>query len=392
VTEEAEVVIVGGAVVGSAVAYFLTADHAFEGRVVVVEKDPSYADCATARSAGSIRQQFSTPENIAMSIFGIDFLRQAERLLAVDGSGPALSLREEGYLFLATEAGFPVLEANQRLQREMGADNVLLTPAELARRFPWLNVEGLAGGCLGLSKEGWLDPYQLLQGFRRKARAQGAVYLEGEVAGLDLEKGRVVAARLADGRRIACRHLVNAAGLWGAEVASLAGLSIPVTPRKRQVFVLDCRERLEGCPLVIDPSGAYVRPEGAYYLCGIQPDPDEDPPTRDFVVDHGFFEERLWPLLAARIPALEAIKVVNAWAGHYDLNSFDHNAILGPDPAVTNFYFANGFSGHGLQQSPAVGRALAEQILHGGYVSLDLRRFGPERIARDEPIVEANVV
>ncbi len=390
--EAATVLIVGGAGIGSSVAYFLTADPAFEGRVVVVEKDPSYAESATARSAGSIRQQFSTPENIEMSLFGIQFLRQAERSLAVDGEGPALSLREGGYLFLATQSGLPVLQANAEVQHRLGADNRLLSPDELSRRFPWMRVDDLAGGSLGLSMEGWFDPYALLQGFRRKARAQGAHYVEGEVVDLELAGGHVVAARLANGDRLACDKVVNAAGLWGREVAAMAGLEIPVTPRKRQVFVLDCRERLEGCPLVIDPSGTYLRPEGTAYICGRAPEEREDPETRDFEVDYGFFESQVWPILAERVSALEAIKVVNAWAGHYDVNSFDHNAILGPDPTVPNFYLANGFSGHGIQQSPAVGRGLAELIIHGRYTSLDLSRFGPERIAKNQPIVEQNVV
>ncbi|MEO1190427.1 MAG: FAD-binding oxidoreductase [Pseudomonadota bacterium] len=389
---EKQVVIVGGAVIGSAVAYFLTADPAFRGRVTVVEKDPSYAACATGRSAGGIRQQFSNPENVAMSLFGIQFLRQAETLLAVEGTGPALSLREEGYLFLATEKGLGVLKDNLAVQIEGGADIAFFEPAALKARFPWLTVDDLAGGSLGLSGEGWLDPYALLQGFRRKARAQGAVYVTGEVTDLEMSGGQVAAARLADGQRLACDALVNAAGAFGGRLAELAGVSLPVTPRKRLVFVVDCQKPLPGCPLLIDPSGVYIRPEGAHFICGKAPDETDDPESQDFEIDYGFFEEQIWPVLAARIPALEAIKVVNAWAGHYDVNSFDHNVLLGPDPACPNFYCANGFSGHGLQQSPAVGRALAELIVQGTFQSLDLSRFSPARVAAGRPVVERNVV
>lgn len=387
-----DVVIVGGAVVGSSVAYWLTARQGFAGRVLVVEKDPTYQFCATNRSAGSIRQQFSTPENIAISLFGIEFLRHIGDFLAVEGEVPAIGLKEGGYLFLATEAGREVLARNHALQIEMGADNVLLSPEGLKTRFPWLNVDDLAAGCLGLSMEGWLDPQQLLTGFRRRARVQGAEYLADEVVGMERDGNRVTAVRLKSGARVACGAVVNAAGLWGAEVAAMAGLELPVRPRKRQVFVLDCREPLPACPLVIDPSGAYVRPEGAFYVAGTAPEEAEDPDSRDFEVEHAFFEEKLWPVLAHRIPALEAVKVVNAWVGHYDMNLFDHNAVLGPHPEVSNFYFANGFSGHGLQQSPAVGRALAELISEGRFVTLDLSRFGFARIATGQPVVEENVV
>lgn len=388
-----DVVIAGGAVTGSSAAYWLTARSGFGGRVLVVEKDPTYHYCATARSAGSIRQQFSTPENIAISLFGIDFLRHVGDYLTVDGEAPALGLKEGGYLFLAgTPEGRAVLARNHALQLEMGADNALLTPGELKARFPWMNVEDLTAGCLGLSMEGWLDPQQLMQGFRRKARAQGAEYRQDEVVGLERSDDRVTTVRLASGETVACGAVVNAAGLWGAEVAAMAGVAIPIRPRKRLVFVLDCRTPLPDCPLVIDMSGAYVRPEGNFYVAGIQPPEEADPDTRDFEVDHGFFEEHLWPILASRIPALEAVKVVNGWAGHYDYNTFDQNVILGPHPEVRNLYLANGFSGHGLQQSPAVGRALAELICEGRYVTLDLSRLGPERLAENRPVIEENVV
>lgn len=388
-----DVVIAGGAVTGSSAAYWLTARSGFGGRVLVVEKDPTYHYCATARSAGSIRQQFSTPENIAISLFGIDFLRNVADYLSVEGEAPALGLKEGGYLFLAgTPEGREVLARNHALQLEMGADNALLSPDELQARFPWMNVEDLTAGCLGLSMEGWLDPQQLMQGFRRKARAQGAEYRQDEVVGLERSGDRVTAVRLASGETVACGAVVNAAGLWGAEVAAMAGLAIPIRPRKRLVFVLDCRTPLPDCPLVIDMSGAYVRPEGAFYVAGIQPPEEADPDTRDFEVDHGFFEEQLWPILASRIPALEAVKVVNAWAGHYDYNTFDQNVILGAHPEVRNLFLANGFSGHGLQQSPAVGRALSELICEGRYVTLDLSRLGPERLAENRPVIEENVV
>jgi len=279
------------------------------------------------------------------------------------------------------------------VQRAGGAQVALLDPDALRERFPWLRVDDLAAGSLGLADEGWFDPFALLQAFRAKARSLGVDYLADEVTGLELARGRVTAARLASGGRLACGWLVNAAGVRGRRVAAMAGVELPVSARKRCVFVFDCREALPGCPLVIDPSGLYFRPEGSGFICGISPAEGEpDPESEDFEVEHALFEERLWPLLAERVPAFEAIKPTGAWAGHYDVNTYDHNAVLGPHPEIANLLFANGFSGHGLQQSPAVGRGLAEWIVQGGWKSLDLSRFAYDRLAAGRPLREVAVV
>lgn len=387
-----DVVIAGGGVIGSAVAYFLAAEPGFDGQVLVVEPDPGYRHASTPRSVGGIRQQFSTPENIRMSAFGAAFLREAPQRLAVDGECPDLGFRERGYLFLASPEGAAVLAENRRVQAEHGADNVLLAPDQIAARFPWMRTDGIAAGCLGRSGEGWLDPHALLLALRRKARALGVDYVTDRVCGIELAGGRVARVRLAAGDRLAPGHLVNAAGARARELAALAGVALPVAPRRRQVFAIECREELPGCPLVVDPSGAYFRPEGALFLCGRAPDPDHDPDTLDLEVDHAQFEEVIWPLLAARVPAFEAVKVRNAWAGLYAVNTLDANAILGPHPEIPNLHFANGFSGHGLQQSPAAGRAIAEHITHGAYRSLELSRFGYQRILDGTPVRERNVV
>ena len=391
-TQSCDVAIVGGGVVGSAIAYFLLGPMGFPGRVIVVEKDPTYAAAATSRSAGGIRQQFSTPENIAMSSFGASFVKHVGDYLSVEGEAPSIPFTEWGYLFLATPAGLAILEANHRTQRGLGADIALLDPAALKARFPWLKTDDLAAGTLGLSNEGWIDPYSLLQAFRRKARALGAVYLTDEAASIERRGNRIEALTLAQGGRIACGSLVDSAGYHAHEVAAMAGIELPIRPRKRFVFVFDCKAPIERAPLLIDPSGVYFRPEGANFIGGVSPPEDQDPDCFDFEIDYRLFEDVVWPALAERVPAFEAIKLIRAWAGHYDYNTLDQNAILGPHPEVRNFYFANGFSGHGLQQSPAVGRATAELITHGAYRSIDFARFGYERVLRGEPIVELNVV
>jgi sarcosine oxidase len=392
--QTADILIVGGGVVGSATAYFLTTQPGFHGRVLVIEKDPTYGEAATARSAGGIRQQYSTAENIRMSLFGAEFVRHAAEHLSLPGERAQLPFVEQGYLFLATPEGLPVLQQNHALQTGLGADIALLDNAGLRRQFPWLNTDGLAGGAFGRRNEGWTDPYSLLQAFRRKAVAQGAVYLQDEVVGLRRDGDRIAEVTLAKGGTVAVGALVNSAGINAARVAGWAGFELPVRPRKRFVYVFDCRDsgEIQKGPLLIDPNGVYFRPEGASFICGVSPPEDRDPDCTDLEVEYGLFEETIWPTLAERVPAFEAIKLVRAWAGHYDYNTLDQNLIIGRGPSLANFYMANGLSGHGLQQSPAIGRALTELILEGGYKSIDLTRFGYERVAKNEPLAELNVV
>lgn len=388
-----DVLIVGGAVVGSAAAYFLAGPMGMDPkRIAVVERDPTYGEAATPRSLGGIRQQFSTKENIEMSRFGMQFVKSIGAHLSVDGEAPDVNLREQGYLFLATQEGVPVLEANHRTQRALGADVELLDAAALKARFPWLNTEGLAAGSFGRSGEGWIDPYALLQAFRRKARALGVAYLHDEVTGLERSGGRIRAATLKSGRRIACGTLVNAAGTRAHLLAAMAGLDIPIRPRKRFVYVFDCREPPPKAPLLIDATGVYFRPEGAGFVCGVSPPEDADPDCLDFELDYRPWEDVVWPTLAHRVPAFEAIKLVRAWAGQYDYNTLDQNLIIGPHEDCANFLLANGFSGHGLQQSPAAGRALAELVATGGFRTIDLSSFSHARVRQNRPIRELNVV
>ncbi len=390
--ETYDVVIVGGAVHGASVAYHLAADPDFSGRVLLVEKDPSFGQAATALSAGSIRQQFSTAINIAISLHGIAFLRDIGERLAVDGDKPDIALREGGYLFLATEAGAATLARNHALQTSLGADILHHDAQALAARFPWLSTGGVAAGAWGRSGEGWFDGFSLMQAFRRKARSLGVEILAGEAVAIEHGDGRATGVRRSDGTRIGAGHVVLAAGTGATALAATAGVALPVEARKRMVFSFACRQTLENFPLIVDPSGVYVRPEGDLYICGSAPPADRDALAVDFDVDHSFFEETIWPVLAARVPAFEEIRPGRAWAGHYDMNLFDHNAIVGPLPGLDNLLVANGFSGHGLQQAPAVGRGLAELIVHGRYVSLDLSPLGYERIAANKPLVEENIV
>lgn len=394
VERRADVVIVGGAIIGSSVATFLAMRPDWSGRIVVVERDMTYRTASTTLSAASIRLQFSTPLNIEISRFGVEFIKDLDRWLGVPGAAlPTADFVEGGYLFLATAAGMPTLRANHAVQREHGVDVLLLDPDELHNRFPWLRTDDLAGGSLGLSGEGWFDAHALLTSFRRKARALGVEYVAGEVVSIDHDGGAVQGVRLADGSRIATDLVVNAAGPRAADVAAMAGLDLPVRARKRNVYHFDCRTHIGPTPLTISPSGVYFRPEGAAWIAGYSPhDGEPDPDTLDLAPDRAFFDEFMWPRLAERVPAFESVRLLDTWAGHYEVNTLDHNAIIGPHPDMRGFLFANGFSGHGLQQAPAVGRGLAELIATGGYQTLDLTPLGYQRVARNEPILELNVV
>jgi FAD-dependent oxidoreductase domain-containing protein 1 len=391
--DHADVVIIGGAIVGSAVATFLRRRTDWRGRVVVVERDTSFRTSSTTLSAASIRLQFSTPLNIEISRFGVELIKHLDTWLGVAGEPePEVDFVEGGYLFLASAGGLPILESNHAVQREHGVSVALLTPMELQARFPWLNVDDLAGGSLGLADEGWFDAYALLQAFRRKARSLGVEEVAGEVVEVERDGGRATGVRLADGRRIEADWVVNAAGPRAAGVAAMAGLALPVSPRKRMVFHFDCRTRIAS-PLTIDTSGVYFRPEGPNYIAGSSPHGEQpDPDTFDLEVDRSWFEEVVWPAIAHRVPAFEAIRLLDAWAGHYEVNTLDHNAVIGPHPDLPNFLFANGFSGHGLQQAPAAGRALSEWIATGDYETIDVRPLGYERIAANRPYRELNVI
>lgn len=389
-----DVVIAGGAAIGSATAYFLTAAPGFQGTVAVVEPDPSYQFSATALSAASIRHQFSTAENVLMSLFGTAFLRQFSQRMTVDGDCPDPAFHEGGYLFLVTPSGLNQLKENQALQTSLGAEIELLAPDELKARYPWLNTDDLAGGAFGVRGEGWLDAYGMMQGMRRKAIAQGTTYLTGKVARLEQSGGHVTRVHLEDGRILTCDAVVNAAGTGATALAATVGIALPVHTRKRSVFYVQCPQPLPGCPMVIDPSGAYFRPEGTGFIMGVSPPADQDPDVADadFDVQFSHFDDILWPTLAARIPAFEALRCTRSWAGHYDLNVYDQNLILGLHPTIDNLYFANGLSGHGMQQSPAIGRALSELITTHAFQTLDLSRLGWQRILDHHPIVEKNFV
>ncbi len=383
-----DVILIGGGVMGAATACFLARDHG--ARVTVVERDLSYAHASSSLSLSSIRQQFSQPVNIALSRWSLGFLRRASDELATADDRPALGLVEPGYLYLATASGEATLRAVHAVQQAEGVDVALLLPQALAARFPWLAVDDLALGSLGLSGEGWFDGPALHRAFRRKAQACGVRFVVGEVVGFERQGVRLTAARCADGRGVPGDAFAITAGAWSAPLGDALGFTLPVTARKRDVFVLETPAALPGCPLVIDPSGFWFRPEGRLMLAGGPPRGDDTPGAPLHDIDHGLFEDLLWPTLAARVPALEALRVRSAWAGYYEMNEVDHNGLAGALPGYANAFTACGFSGHGMQQSPAVGWSLAR--LMAGQPAPLIEPLSPQRLLDGRRLVEANVI
>ncbi|GGL72713.1 NAD(P)/FAD-dependent oxidoreductase [Wenxinia marina] len=386
-----DVVIVGGGMIGAAIAWWTARDPAFDGRILVIERDPSYEYASTTHTNSCIRQQFGTEVNVRISRFGAEFIHGFRDWME-DAEAPAIALRSFGYLYLAgTDAGAARLREAQALQARLGCATRLLTPDEIAARWPHISPEGVLLGTHNPVDEGWFDGATMFDWFRRRARALGVEFVHGEATGALVEGGRVMAVRLGTGQEIACGFLVNAAGPRAAALAAMAGLSLPVEPRRRFTWVFDAPLAAE-LPLTIDPAGVHVRSDGAGFMAGCPPDPDETDGPDDFRDPGDRFETHVWPILAARVPAFENIRLRRSWVGHYAYNLLDQNAVLGPHPDLPNFLFANGFSGHGLQQAPAVGRGLAELLLHGRYTSLDLSDLGYARIAEGRPLREPAII
>lgn len=388
-----DVVIIGGAVTGSSTAWWLLQMQP-DLRVLVVERDPAYARSATALSVASVRQQFSNPVNVRISRFGVDFIRDFAGRVGPSGGVASLGLREQGYLFLTrSEEGAAVLEELAEMQRGLGASTEVLSPRELKRRFPWMSVDDVVAGSIGTRDEGWFDNMGLLNGFRAAAKASGAVFLHDRVVDLGRDGERIVSAQLERAGRVEGGAFLCAAGTGSAAICAMAGIDLPVEPRKRTVFVIDApNARHPDAPLIIDHSGIYLRPEHAQWIAATVPEEDGPCDESDWEPDHAQFEDMIWPRLYARSEGFDAVKVTRFWVGHYDYNRLDQNAVLGRWPGTANFHIAAGFSGHGLQQAPAVGRGIAEVILTGGYRTLDLSQLGAERILAGEPFPERAVV
>lgn len=392
-----DVIIVGGAIMGSSTAWFLTDNKDFDGSVLVVEKDPTYENSSTAHTNSCMRQQFSEELNVRISQFAADFVKNLRAYMGNDERVPELSIRSFGYMYLADNDAFAdVLRENQKVQLSAGAATQLMSAEEIQAAYPFYNVDDIVLGSINLVDEGYWDGSAVFDWWRRSARERGVEYVSNEVVSMQksADGTKIVSVTLKSGETIACGQVVNASGPRAYRTAQMAGIEVPVEPRKRYSWIFSAEQALDrDLPLTIDPSGVHVRENGGgTYQCGGHADYDPGVDYDDFAMDHDLWQNHVWPVLATRIPQFEAIKVTSEWAGHYAYNTFDHNAIMGTHPQISNFYFLNGFSGHGLQQSPAMGRGTAEMLTYGEYRSLDLSPFNYERIINNKPIVEKAVI
>lgn len=392
-----DVIIVGGAIMGASTAWFLTEDKDFDGRVLVIEKDPTYEFCSTTHTNSCMRQQFSSELNVKISQFAADFVKNLRKYMGNDDRVPQLSIHSFGYMYLADNDAFAnSLRASQKIQKAAGAATRLMTAEQIKATYPFYNVDDILLGSINLVDEGYWDGNAVFDWWRRISRERGVEYVQNEVVSMTKNTAgtRVESVTLASGDVVSCGQVVNASGPRAVRTSRMAGIELPVEPRKRYSWVFSAETPLDrDLPLTIDPSGVHVRENGGgTYQVGGHSDIDPAVDYDDFNMDHNLWQDHVWPILATRIPQFEAIKVQSEWVGHYAYNTLDQNAIVGPHPQVENFFFLNGFSGHGLQQSPAMGRGTAEMLVHGGYKTLDLSPFRFERIGANRPIIEKAII
>jgi len=350
-----DVIIVGGAMYGSSVSWWLSDNADFNGTVLVVERNPTYENTSTTCTNSCIRQQFSNEINVQVSQFGAEFIKNFRSFMGNDDRVPDVVLQSYGYMYLADTAKFAqTLQEAQAVQKSLGSATKHMTRDEIARDYPFYMLDDIIGANHNLVDEGYFDGNTLFDWWKRSAKERGVEYLTNEVTGMTKNAAgtRIESVTLSTGETLACGTVVNCSGPRAVLTSRMAGIEVPVEPRKRYTFI------------------------------------DYD----DFVQDHSIWEEKAWPTIANRIPQFEAIKLINSWAGHYAFNVLDQNAIIGPHTEVENFVFVNGFSGHGFQQSPAMGRGVAEWIAHGEYRTLDLSPFGYDRVAEGRKFLETAII
>ena len=392
-----DVIIIGGAIMASSTAWFLSQNPDFNGTILVVEKDQKYEFCSTAHTTSCIRQQFSTKLNIEISQFAANFINNFQEYMDNDIGVPELTIKSFGYMYLAADEDFAkTLKNNRKIQVAAGVATELLTPEEIKLRYPFYNVEDIKLGSINLVNEGYWDSITVFEWMKNKARKNGVEYIENEVIAITKNKSedRIISIKLSSGETVYGEKFVNATGPRAALISKMAGIKIPVEPRKRYSWIFKAEKPLDrDLPLTIDPSGFHFRENGGgTYQAGGQGIDDPAVNPDDFTMDYDLWENTVWPILLNRIPQFESLKLVSQWAGHYAMNTLDQNAIVGPHTEVKNFMFLNGFSGHGTQQAPAMGRALGEYLVYGKYKSLDLTPFHFDRISKGSSIIEKAVI
>lgn len=386
-----DVLIAGGGIVGAYAAYFLK-QLAPAIDIAVIEPDSTYEYASTVRASGGARRLFSCPENIEMSHFSIERIKNFATEMAVGEHPAPIDWVEQGYLFIVEGAeAMRMLEENAQVQRALGAEIEMLDRAGLKRLFPSMQVDDLDGAAYS-PRDGWCDPNSFLQGVRKKAQSLGVAFIADRVSGFTLTGGRIAGATLASGASLAADFFVNAAGAWSGQVSAMAGMHLPVSPLRRFEHYFTGHRRIEPLPYVKDLQRLAFRSEGQGFSGGLVN--AHEPRGFNFDVDHGYFEQVVWPALAHRFPtAFEGAKCHRTWSGLYEQCELDGNPIIGNWTGNhENFYVAAGFSGHGMMHAPAAGRGIAELIVKGRFETIDLGRLGYARVMKNEPYPERGIL
>ena len=384
-----DIVIIGGGIIGSSVAYHLARDGR-AGTIAVIERDITYSEAATPRGSGGIRQLFSLPENIEMARYGLDFYKKFDQTMSSKGDQISISFRRQGYLFVSDAGNEKVMEQNFHNQQKMGVKAQLLDKTNLEQLFPSIYNNDVKLAVYS-PDDAWIDAYSALNGFKSRARELGVTYVSEEISSANIQNKKIKSLKCAEGPTVRGEVFILATGAWSGEIAKYFDVNIPVEPMSRESYFFRCDKEIEPLPFIKTETDLAFRPEGNGFTGGM---PDwsvkggwnwELSPTR--------FEDTVWPSLAHRIPAMKTIKLERSWRGHYARNNLDYNAIIGPWAANPhNLLIATGFSGHGIMHAPATGLAISELVLEGRYKTIDLTRFGTERVLAEKPYRESGIV
>lgn len=390
-----DVVIIGGATMGSCTAWFLASNPDFKGKVLVIEKDMSFEKAQSAASNNCMRQQFANPINVRIGQFAAEFVRNFRENLGGDSDIPNLTIRNFGYLYLSDSAPLTeVLKRDQKVQAEAGAGTRMVDPQEIAKKYPFYKLDDIEAGSLNTENEGYYNAPLMVEWLMKKSIERGVEYIENTVQSIERDGDVVTGVTLASGEKIDAGAVVNASGTRAGEVAALAGLELEIQPKLRYTYIFRAAEPLnQALPLTIDPTGVHFRSYGDDYLVGCPPIGEDDTKAcDDFAPEEGIWERKIHPIISNRVPQFKDVEIVDHWMGHYDYNPFDCNVVIGPHTQVRNFHFTNGSSGHGSQQGPCVGRGVAEQIIYGEFRSMDLSAFSYDRFAKGERVIERAVI
>lgn len=387
-TKKTDVIIVGGGVIGSSIAYNLLNDG-FDGEITVFEKDRMYEFASTPRSAGGIRQLFTTSINVEMGKYAVEKYSTFKEDMAIDDDLAEIDFQQNGYFFLVNEQkDKEQLKKQAELQNSFNVGSEVIERESLTNIIPEINTEDLAGGIYS-SKDGYLDPYSVMQGYMKKAKQLGAIYIYEEVTEIK-KQSKNVSGVVTEGGEYQAPIVINCAGPWAPLLSETVQLPLPIVPLKRQIIQFNIASPLKKrLPLTVDPSGVYFRHEGDSIICGFAEDVK---PQIDFKWKRSFFTDFMWPILANRVPNFEKAKIQSGWAGIYSHNTKDQNAIIGEHPDLAGYYLAVGFSGHGMQQAPAVGKGLSEHIRTGKYETINFDPLNYRRFQENKLIIEEAIV